>query len=95
MATRLTPAERDAMATSHPTWAVDGEAIGRTFTFPDFAAAVGFVARVALVAERADHHPDIDLRWNRVTLTCTTHSVKALSDLDRHLVEIIDAWGTP
>jgi 4a-hydroxytetrahydrobiopterin dehydratase len=95
MATRLTPAERDALAAAHPAWTLNGEAIRRTFTLPDFAAAVGFTARVAIVAEKADHHPDIDIRWNRVTLTCTTHSVKALSDLDRHLVEVIDAWSAP
>ncbi|MBI5156647.1 MAG: 4a-hydroxytetrahydrobiopterin dehydratase [Acidimicrobiia bacterium] len=95
MATPLTPAERDALVAAHPAWALEGESIRRTFVLPDFAAAIGFVARVALVAEKADHHPDIDIRWNRVTLACTTHSVKALSDLDRDLVAMIDTWGQP
>ena len=53
----------------------------------------GFVNRVALAAQAADHHPDIDIRWNRVTLRLTTHSVGALTDLDRALVEQIDALG--
>jgi len=95
MATPLTPGERDALAAAHPAWALQDETIRRTFTLADFAAAIGFVARVALLAEKAAHHPDIDIRWNRVTLTFTTHSVKALSDLDRHLVEVIDGWGAP
>ncbi len=95
MATPLIAAEREALVTAHPAWTLQGETIRRSFTLPDFAAAIGFVARVALVAEKADHHPDIDIRWNRVTLAFTTHSVKALSDLDRHLVESIDGWGMP
>ena len=95
MATPLTQADRKELAASHPAWALDGETVRRTFTFADFAAAIGFVARVALAAEKADHHPDIDIRWNRVSLTFTTHSVGALSDLDRSLVETIDGWGAP
>ena len=95
MATALTPADREALSRSHPAWTLEGETLRRTFTFADFAAAVGFVTRVALVAEKADHHPDIDIRWRRVTLSWTTHSVKALSDLDRTLVEIIDGWDLP
>jgi 4a-hydroxytetrahydrobiopterin dehydratase len=92
MATRLLPAERDALVAAHPQWTLDGETLRRTFRHTDFAAAMGFVTRVALLAERADHHPDIDIRWNRVTLGFTTHSVGSLSDLDRTLVETIDAW---
>ena len=53
---------------------------------------MGFVNRVALAAEAADHHPDIDIRWNRVTLRLTTHSVGALTDLDRALAEQIDGF---
>ena len=95
MATPLTQADRKALAASHPAWALDGETIRRTFTFADFAASVGFVARVALVAEKADHHPDIDIRWNRVTLVLTTHSLGRLSDQDRSLIETIDGWEAP
>jgi 4a-hydroxytetrahydrobiopterin dehydratase len=50
---------------------------------------------VALVAEKADHHPDIDIRWNRVTLVLTTHSLGRLSDQDRSLIETIDGWEAP
>ena len=92
MATALTAPEREALAASHPAWTIDGETVRRTFGFLDFAAAMGFVTRVALSAEKADHHPDIDVRWNKVTLTLSTHSIGALSDLDRSLVATIDAW---
>jgi len=78
---------------SHPAWWIDGEEISRTFEFADFGEAMGFVNRVALAAEKADHHPDIDIRWNKVTLTLSTHSAGALTDFDRSLVETIDGWG--
>ena len=77
---------------NHSAWSVAGEVLQRTFAFRDFAEAMGFVNRVALAAEAADHHPDIDIRWNRVTLRLTTHSVGALTDLDRALAEQIDGF---
>jgi 4a-hydroxytetrahydrobiopterin dehydratase len=92
MATPLTPEDRQALADGHPAWSIDGEEISRKFEFADFAEAVGFVNRVALAAEKADHHPDIDIRWNKVNLVFSTHSEKALTDLDSKLVEMIDAW---
>ena len=52
----------------------DGDAITRTYTFPSFRAAIAFVAYVAELAEAADHHPDIDVRYSKVTLTLSTHS---------------------
>ncbi|TAK65454.1 MAG: 4a-hydroxytetrahydrobiopterin dehydratase, partial [Bacteroidetes bacterium] len=52
---------------------VTGE-IKKTFTLPDFVHAMGFVNQVALLAEKANHHPDIDIRWNNITLTLCTHS---------------------
>ena len=92
MATPLTPTEKQSLADSHPLWSIEGEEISRTFEFSDFAEAIGFVNRAALAAEKADHHPDIDIRWNKVTLVFSTHSAGALTDLDRKLVETIDAW---
>ena len=92
MATPLTPEEHTALTEAHPQWTLEGETLTRTFTFSDFAEAMGFVTRIGLAAESADHHPDIDIRWNRVTLSLTTHSRNALTDLDRHLVEAIAEW---
>ena len=70
----LDPATRTTFLADHPQWTVRGEEISRTFVFADFNEAMGFVNRVALAAEVADHHPDIDIRWNKVTLTLSTHS---------------------
>ena len=92
MPTPLTPEEREQLLADHPEWTLDGETITRTFTFADFNKAMGFVNRVALAAETADHHPDIDIRWNRVTLALSTHSAGALTDLDRDLAARIDGF---
>lgn len=92
MPTPLTPEEKQDLERAHPEWSIDGVEIARTFQFADFGEAMGFVNRVALAAERADHHPDVDIRWNKVTLVLSTHSAGALTDRDRSLVETIDGW---
>jgi 4a-hydroxytetrahydrobiopterin dehydratase len=66
-------------------WAdVDG-ALERTFTFRDFAEALAFVNRVGAAAEQADHHPDVAIHWNRVTLRWWTHSQRAITARDVEL----------
>ena len=66
-------------------WTRQGEAIHRTFTFHDFSEAFGFMARVALVAEKLDHHPNWSNVWNRVTVDLSTHDAGGLTELDFHL----------
>jgi 4a-hydroxytetrahydrobiopterin dehydratase len=90
--TPLTTEQRDVLAATHPDWSSDGGTLQRTIQFADFAEAMGFVNRVAAIAQALDHHPDIDIRWNRVTLRLTTHSVGTLTDLDLALVERIDGF---
>jgi len=63
---------------------VDG-ALERTFTFGDFAGALAFVSRVAELAEAENHHPDIAIHYNRVTLRWWTHSAGGITDRDREL----------
>jgi 4a-hydroxytetrahydrobiopterin dehydratase len=65
-----------------PGWTLRSRAIRRTFEFKGFMDAVGFVNRVARKAEKSDHHPDIDIRWNKVTLTLSTHSEGGLTAKD-------------
>jgi 4a-hydroxytetrahydrobiopterin dehydratase len=72
-------------------WARDGAAIRRTIELPSFAAAIAFVSRVADLAEAADHHPDIDIRYRRVTLVLATHSAGGLTARDFDLAARIDA----
>jgi 4a-hydroxytetrahydrobiopterin dehydratase len=74
-----------------PGWQRRGSEITRTFTFPDFAGSMAFVSRVAGLAEAANHHPDIDIRYAKVTLTLSTHDAGGLTDRDFALAEAIGA----
>ncbi len=76
-----------------PLWSLEagGRAIRRTLTFADFNAAFGFMARVALAAEKADHHPEWSNVWNRVDIRLTTHDAGGLTDKDFALAAFIDA----
>jgi len=81
MAKLSLPAIRAAQA-ALPNWHCRGQVIRRTYEFAGFPAAVRFVNGVARLAEKADHHPDIDIRWNRVTLALTTHDAGGLTERD-------------
>jgi 4a-hydroxytetrahydrobiopterin dehydratase len=89
----LTDAQRQEFAVAHPDWAIHGESIIRTFEFANFQAAMGFVTSVALAAERAFHHPDIDIRWNKVTLALSTHDQGGLTEKDTDLAAKIDRFA--
>jgi len=73
-----------------PDWKKRGATIARTFQFKDFVAAMKFVNAVARLAEKAWHHPDIDIRWNKVTLTLSTHSEGGLTAKDFALAKQFD-----
>jgi 4a-hydroxytetrahydrobiopterin dehydratase len=73
-----------------PEWELEKKHIERTFEFDDFADAVDFVNAVAEVAEEEEHHPDIDIRYNKVHLLLSTHSKGGLTELDFGLAERID-----
>lgn len=73
-----------------PEWHRRGKTITRTFDFKDFPAAIRFVNTVARLAEKAWHHPDIDIRWNKVTLTLTTHDAGGLTSRDFSLAKQFD-----
>jgi 4a-hydroxytetrahydrobiopterin dehydratase len=63
-------------------WTLDGDAINKQYTFKDFPEAIAFVNRLAPEAEAADHHPDIQINYKRVTLTYSTHSEGGLTTKD-------------
>ena len=69
---------------------VDGK-LRREFTFADFSEAWAFMSRVALLAEKADHHPDWSNSWNTVTISLVSHDQGAITDRDRTLAAAIDA----
>lgn len=90
---RLSEAARARFFKDHPGWspASGRDAALRSFKFADFSAAFGFMTRVALAAERADHHPEWFNVYNRVDVTLTTHDAGGLSPRDVALAAVIDA----
>jgi 4a-hydroxytetrahydrobiopterin dehydratase len=74
-----------------PGWSRDGDLIRRSFERSTFADAIAFVVRVGFLAEGANHHPDLDVRWRTVHLALTTHDQGGLTDKDFDLAAAIDA----
>ena len=93
MAQRLTEAERAALHTTLPAWgmAEGRDAIRREFRFKDFSQAWGFMARVALLAEQQNHHPDWSNVWATVRIELSTHDAGGLTAKDVALAQAIDA----
>ena len=89
--TKLGEAEVQGWLKAHRGWALEEGMIRRTFTFGDFRAAMAFVNRVADAAEAADHHPDIDIRYSKVTLALVTHDAGGLTARNTKLAEDADA----
>jgi 4a-hydroxytetrahydrobiopterin dehydratase len=75
-------------------WARAGNAIAKTWRFADFREALGFVSRVARPADEQDHHPDVAIQWNEVTLTLWTHASGGLTERDFRLATTIDQLET-
>lgn len=92
MAEKLSETARKAFLADNPGWeAVDGrDAVFRRFAFDDFNAAWGFMSRVALAAEKADHHPEWFNVYNKVEITLTTHDAGGLSERDVALAAFIE-----
>jgi len=92
MVEQLSEAERADALDGLPDWDYDEgrDAITRRFTFADFSEAFAFMTRVALLAEKADHHPEWSNVWNRVEITLTTHDAGGLSGRDIEMAETIE-----
>lgn len=90
---RLSEPDIERRLAEHDAWSLSGGAIQRTFSFASFADAVAFVGRVADLAEALQHHPDILIRYSRVTLTLTTHDAGGLTERDFAFARQIDAHG--
>ncbi|HEY1830522.1 MAG TPA: 4a-hydroxytetrahydrobiopterin dehydratase [Acidimicrobiales bacterium] len=93
--TVLSPAEVDqALDEQQLRWTRQDDTLVTTVALHDFAAALQFVNAVGAAAEAANHHPDIDIRWNKVTLVLTTHSAGGLTVLDLALAGAVDRLRT-
>lgn len=89
----LTKEERASLLAELPQWHLgrEGKAIERSFEFADFSEAFAFMARVALIAEKHDHHPEWFNVYNKVEITLTTHDAGGLSARDAKMAKAIDA----
>jgi 4a-hydroxytetrahydrobiopterin dehydratase len=90
---RLDDAAISDWLTAHPGWRREGDELRRRFERPSFADAIAFVVRVGFLAEAANHHPDLDVRWRSVDVALTTHDAGGLTALDLDLAESIAAAG--
>jgi 4a-hydroxytetrahydrobiopterin dehydratase len=86
----LSPTEVAAQLKSLPSWNVEDGELVRTFSFVDFLTAMRFVNEVAVAAQVADHHPDIDIRYNKVRLGLVTHSEGGITAMDFALAAASD-----
>lgn len=92
---KLSDSEIKAQLQSLPEWSEVGGTITRTYQFADFVRAIAFVQRVADYAERVQHHPDMLIRYNKVTLTVSTHDAGGLTKNDFELAKAADGFTGP
>ena len=90
MRTKLSDVEIQRALGSLAGWSRRGDALAKTFTFPAFAAGIAFVNGVAERADAADHHPDIDIRYTKVTCTLSTHDAGGITQADLDLAREIE-----
>jgi 4a-hydroxytetrahydrobiopterin dehydratase len=90
MANTLNAAELDEVLETHTAWKLLGGKLVREWTFKDFVEAMKFVNRVAAIAEAAGHHPDVDIRYNRVVLGLVSHDAGGITKRDAAMVSTID-----
>lgn len=90
MASKLSDIEIQRTLGAHAGWTRRGNAIIKTFEFPTFPEAIAFVNRIAEAAERMDHHPDVDIRYTKVTCSLSTHSAGGITQRDFKLATAID-----
>ena len=88
--TKLSDADLETGLDRLPGWTRDGDAITRTYEHADFRVALAFVRYVGEIAESMGHHPDVEIRYNRVRLAVTTHDAGGLTDKDLELARRID-----
>ena len=87
----MTDEQALAELANRPDWSLVGETIQRTFAFADFKSAMAFVDKVADAAESMNHHPDIMIRYNKVTMTLSTHDAGGITAKDFELASKMDA----
>ena len=90
---KLSESEIKSALETLPDWSEVGGEIQRTYQFSDFVASMAFVQKVADYAERVQHHPDIMIRYNKVTLTVSTHDAGGITRKDMDLAKVSDGFA--
>jgi 4a-hydroxytetrahydrobiopterin dehydratase len=88
---KLSPQEIDDLLRKYPEWAIENGMLVRFWTFNGFVEAIAFVNRVARLAEQANHHPDIDIRYNRVKLALVSHDAGGITARDAQMAAKLSA----
>lgn len=91
MPSRLSDLEIQRALGSLAGWARRGDALVKTFTFPSFAGGIDFVQRIARAADEVDHHPDIDIRYTKITCSLSTHDAGGITEADLALAATIES----
>lgn len=91
--TKLSDKEIQEKLQALPGWKFEGGALVREYTFPDFVTAFAFVTRLALLAEKANHHPDLDIRYNKVRVALVSHDAGGVTARDVEMAEKIGKLG--
>jgi 4a-hydroxytetrahydrobiopterin dehydratase len=94
MPARLSDLEIQRALGGLPGWARRGDALTKTFTWPTFAEGIAFVGRVAKAADSVNHHPDIDIRYTKVTCALSTHDAGGITDADLTLAATIETLAS-
>lgn len=87
---RLSDADIETALGGLPGWTRHGDALVRAYELPTFADAIAFVVRIGFLAENADHHPDLDIRWRTVTVLFTSHDAGGITERDVDLAHAVD-----
>jgi 4a-hydroxytetrahydrobiopterin dehydratase len=90
MRTKLSDIDIQRSLSALTGWSRRGDALVKTFTFQRFADGIAFVGRVAKAADEMDHHPDIDIRYTKVTMSLSTHDAGGITDWDLRLAAQIE-----
>lgn len=91
MRTKLTDSEVQTALKSLPGWSVESGAIVKTYKFGKFADGIAFVQRVAVEADKMDHHPDIDIRYTKILVALSTHDAGGITGMDTKLASRIES----
>jgi 4a-hydroxytetrahydrobiopterin dehydratase len=87
----LSDADVDQALAGLPGWERSGDEIVKTYELPSFPAAIAFVTRVGFLAEKANHHPDLDVRWRKVKVALSTHDQGGITEKDAALADEIES----